>query len=76
MSDQFPTYDVTLKQRGRRWTWSVWTTEGKAVMSGVETNRPAASYKANSALFLLLRSSPYWVRCSGHAERSGARLRR
>ena len=76
MSDQFPTYEVVLKKRGRRWIWSVWTTEGKVVMAGAEIGRSAASYKANSALFLLLRSSPFRRGASAPTENSSTRIKR
>jgi hypothetical protein len=57
--DQFPVFEVALKKRGRTWRWCVCTTEGAVVMKGSEINRPAAKYKADRALFLLLLSAPY-----------------
>lgn len=58
MSD-LPTFEVLLKQRGRRWLWSVCATDGTVVMTGSGNSRSAASYGANRALFLLLLSAPY-----------------
>jgi hypothetical protein len=57
--DQFPVFEVVLKKRGRGWRWRVCTTEGNVVMQGSESIRPAANYKADRALFLLLLSAPY-----------------
>jgi hypothetical protein len=57
MADLFPLFDVTLKKRSRGWSWSICTTKGKVLMIGSELSRPAARYKANSALFLLLLSA-------------------
>src|SRR6266581_4524782 len=59
MPDQFPVFEVILKKRGRAWRWCVCTTEGQVVMQGSERRRPAAKYKADSALFLLLLGAPY-----------------
>jgi hypothetical protein len=57
--DQFPVFDLVLNKRGRRWQWSVCTSEGAAVMVGSESSRAAAKYQAYRALFLLLLSAPY-----------------
>jgi hypothetical protein len=57
--DQFPVFELALTKRGRKWKWSVSTSEGEVVMMGSETSRPAAKYRADSALFLLLSSAPY-----------------
>jgi hypothetical protein len=59
MPDLFPTYEVLLKKRGRTWKWCVRMIDGEVVMLGSESSRPAARYKADSALFLLLSSAPY-----------------
>jgi hypothetical protein len=59
MPDPFPTYEVLLIKRGRLWKWRVCTTNGDVIMRGSESSRPAARYKANSALFLLLRAARY-----------------
>ena len=59
MPDQFPVFEEVLKKRGRIWQWRVCTTEGDVVMQGSESSRPAAKYKADRALFLLLMSAPY-----------------
>jgi hypothetical protein len=58
-SDQFQIFEVVLKQRRRKWLWSVSTTDGDALIEGLESSRPAAKYNANRALFLLLLSAPY-----------------
>ena len=59
MSGRFPIFKVELKKRGRKWNWAVSPTDGEPLMLGTENSRPAARYRANSALFLLLLSSPY-----------------
>jgi hypothetical protein len=59
MPDQFPIFEKVLKKRSRTWRWRVCTTEGDVVMQGSESSRPAAKYKADRALFLLLLSAPY-----------------
>ncbi len=59
MPDQFPVFEVILKKQGRAWRWRVCTTEGQVVMQGSEPRRPAAKYKADRALFLLLLWAPY-----------------
>ena len=59
MTQQFQTFDVILRKRGRLWKWGVCTTEGNVVMQGSEISRPAAKYSATRALFLLLLGSPY-----------------
>jgi hypothetical protein len=59
MPDQFPVFEVILKKRRRSWTWCLCTTEGQVVMQGSERRRPAAKYKADSALFLMLLGAPY-----------------
>jgi hypothetical protein len=67
MSDRFQLFEVLVKQRGRRWWWSVWTTDGALVMDGLTSNRLAARYEAHKALFLLLASAPYRLRPSTRA---------
>jgi hypothetical protein len=60
MTDQFPVFEVVLKKRGRTtWRWRVCTPTGDVVMHGSEASQPAARYKADRALFLLLLSAPY-----------------
>ncbi|MBB4423653.1 hypothetical protein GGD66_002197 [Bradyrhizobium sp. CIR48] len=49
-----PSFEYVLKQRGRRWLWSVHNAEGAQVMTGSGRNRSAAIYQANRALFQLL----------------------
>ena len=62
MTDRFPIFEMIVKKRGRRWTWSVRTTEGMGIMQGSEANRAAAKYQADRALFLLLLTAPYRLR--------------
>jgi hypothetical protein len=64
MTDRFPTFEMVLKKRGRKWTWCVRTTEGIAIMQGSEAKRAAAKYRADRALFLLLLTAPYRLRRS------------
>src|SRR5882762_6812951 len=59
MPSHFPVFEVVLERRGRKWSWRVCTSEGDVVMKGSESSRPAANYKADRALFLLLLSAPY-----------------
>lgn len=54
-----PFFEYVLKQRGRRWLWSVHNADGAQVMTGSGRNRSAAIYQANRALFQLLLSAPY-----------------
>jgi len=53
------TFDVLLKQRRRRWLWSVCTIDGARIMTGSGRSRSAANYEATRALFLMLLSAPY-----------------
>jgi hypothetical protein len=69
MADHFPVFEPFLKKRGRVWRWFVRTAEGKVVMHGTESRRPAAKYKADRALFLMLLCAPY--RSSFPRERDG-----
>jgi hypothetical protein len=62
MTDRFPTFEMVLKKRGRKWAWCVGTTEGMAIMQGSEANRTAAKYQADRALFLLLLTAPCRLR--------------
>jgi hypothetical protein len=59
MSNQFQIFEAVLKKRGRKWSWAVSTSEGRVVMRGAESSRPAANYEANKALLLLLLSASY-----------------
>jgi hypothetical protein len=59
MSDQLPVFETLLKKRGRLWKWFVCTTEGRIMMQGSESSRPAARYKADRALLLMLLCAPY-----------------
>ena len=55
--ERFAAFDIALKRRGRgRWKWYVRTTDGQTVMCGSECSRGGARYKAQRALFLLLRA--------------------
>jgi hypothetical protein len=67
MSGRFPIFEVALKKRGRKWSWAVGPTDGEPVMLGSESSHPAARYRANSALFLLLLSASYRSRPSARA---------
>ena len=60
MPYQFQSFEIVLKNRGRKWWWYVFTTEGAVVMQGSERMRRAAKYQADRALFLLLSSAPFW----------------
>jgi hypothetical protein len=69
MPGRFPIFEVILNKRGRKWRWCVCTTEGKAVMHGSESSRPAAKYQADRALFLLLLAASYRLRRSAQVSR-------
>jgi hypothetical protein len=56
---QFQVFEEVLEKQGEAWWWRVSTAEGQVVMGGSESSRPAAKYKADRALFLLLLSAPY-----------------
>jgi hypothetical protein len=59
MPYQFPVFEVAVVKRGRkRWRWRVSTTEGRVIVHGSESNRPAARYHADRALFQLLLAAP------------------
>ena len=48
-------FEVVLRKRGRtRWQWRVCDRAGKVIMEGFEDSRPAAKYRGERALFLLL----------------------
>ncbi|MGZ4965220.1 MAG: hypothetical protein ACXWC8_21910 [Limisphaerales bacterium] len=58
-----------MKKRRRTWKWRVCTPAGDVIMHGSESGRPAASYQADRALFLLLLSAPYQsIRLAARAE--------
>lgn len=63
-----PAFEFFLKQRGRRWLWSVHTAEGTQVVTGSGCSRSAAAYEANRALFLLLLSAPYRFRAQANRQ--------
>jgi hypothetical protein len=64
MSDPFSVFEVLVNKRGRKWQWRVCTSEGRVVMQGSESSRPAAKYEADRALFLLLLTAPRQWRLS------------
>ena len=69
MPDQFLVFEKILKKHRRMWKWRVCTPEGDVLMYGSEGSRPAASYQADRALFLLLLSAPYQsIRLAARAE--------
>jgi len=52
-------FEVILRKRGRtRWEWRVCDSTGREIMQGWEMSRPAARYKGERALFLLLLAPP------------------
>jgi len=59
---EFAIFETALNKRGRAWRWCVCTIEGSVVMHGSERSRPAAQYRANRAVFLLLLTSHYWLK--------------
>jgi len=70
MPDEFPVFEVFLNKRRRGWRWHVCTTGGDIVIRGSGPSRPAATYNAYRALFLLLQSAPYQsIRLSSSAGR-------
>jgi hypothetical protein len=58
MCDEFQIFEIVLNKRRRAWKWNVRTSAGDIVMCGSELSRPAASYNAYRAFFLLLQSTP------------------
>jgi hypothetical protein len=58
MTDRFPTFEMVLKKRGRKWTWCVRTTKRMPIMQGNEASRAAAKYQADRVLYLLLLTAP------------------
>ena len=59
MPYHYSSFEATLKKRGRMWRWCVCTVQGELVMKGSENSRPAARYKSDRALLLLLLSAAY-----------------
>jgi hypothetical protein len=48
-------FEMVLRRRGRtRCQWQVCDRAGKVIMQGFEESRPAAKYRSERALFLLL----------------------
>ena len=48
-------FEVVLRRRGRtRWQWQVCDRAGRLIMQGFADSRPAAKYRGDRALFLLL----------------------
>jgi len=46
--------EVTVTKRRRSWEWRVHDYNGTLLMHGRERSRPAARYRGNRSLFLLL----------------------
>ncbi|QHO74954.1 hypothetical protein ACH79_22255 [Bradyrhizobium sp. CCBAU 051011] len=47
--------EVLITKRSlTKWEWRVCDRHGTTIMGGFETTRPAANYRGNRALFLLL----------------------
>ena len=59
MPDQFPVFELVLKQRGRGWTWRICKAAGDVIMDDSELSRSAARYIADRSLLLMLRPAPY-----------------
>jgi hypothetical protein len=56
-------FEVVIFKRGwTRWEWQVCDRKGNAIMRGWEHTRPAAKYRGNRALFLLLAAAHYGPR--------------
>ena len=53
---------VIFKRSPTRWEWQVCDRKGNAIMRGWEHTRPAAKYRGNRALFLLLAAANYGPR--------------
>jgi hypothetical protein len=51
---------LITKRRPTKWEWRVCDRSGTTIMGGFESTRPAAKYRGNRALFLLL--STRWAR--------------
>lgn len=51
---------LITKQSPTKWEWRVCDRYGATIMGGFESTRPAAKYRGNRALFLLL--STRWIR--------------
>jgi len=53
--------EVLITERSpTKWQWRVCDCQGTTIMDGFESTRPAAKYRGNRALFLLL--STRWAR--------------
>jgi hypothetical protein len=51
-------FEVVIFKRGpTRWEWQVCDRKGNAIMRGWEHTRPAAKYRGDRALFLLLAAA-------------------
>jgi len=51
-------FEVLIIERSpSRWEWRVCDRHGTTIMNGFENTRPAAKYKGDRALFILLASS-------------------
>jgi hypothetical protein len=53
---------VIFKCSPTRWEWQLCDRKGNAIMRGWEHTRPAAKYRGDRALFLLLAAAHYGPR--------------
>jgi len=53
---------VIFKRSTTRWEWQLCDRKGNAIMRGREHTRPAAKYRGDRALFLLLAAAHYGPR--------------
>jgi hypothetical protein len=51
---------LITERRPTKWEWRVCDRSGTTIMGGFERTRPAAKYRGNRALFLLLATG--WAR--------------
>jgi len=61
-ADRFQMFEMSVRKRRKLWLWSISTAEGGAILEGSASNRPAAKYSADRALFMLLLSAPWKIR--------------
>jgi hypothetical protein len=55
MPDQFEISDIAVQRRGRRWTWRVWTSEQRTVMSGRGDSVPLSGARLHASLDAVLQ---------------------
>jgi hypothetical protein len=58
MPERFLILETQLRRRGRRWTWFLFTADGRLIMQSSESRRSAARYQANRALFQMMLRAP------------------